>query len=452
MEFSIRKSTKTDIIIKTYSVLLLGTILFSILSFNKMPVSTVLLVSIITMFFLGIIFFSKNMFNPFCFLFIYSFLGYIDVTMVSAGIRNSISMVPHYIYDKTLLIMLIWFVTFTIGYGIAYFIIKGRGIKSDVKRNEIKINPWIIFLMCTGIFLFSLISSLKNSLELGGIINGMSGGGAAFADQGYLLALLGFAGCIPVMALYSGKKKRAIIYLLIVFVGIILTGRRSLAILAAFLPYIVYRNEMVRRVKLSKIIILAVPLIIIIMYIGAIRTAGDANFSKTNTNNTLVSELAVLSRYNGYGDNIPALVYKLDSGALNYQKYENAFRGIEYFVPRSLWPEKPLVHSSEIVSNKIFRVGDTGRPVNAYGWAYFHFGIFGVVLSGMLTGLIVCGFYLYVLNKKNVIGLCMYALLILPMLEIFQPESQMKIILFALILKVLDVISRKTTKNSILIS
>lgn len=432
--------------IKSYLIILLGVILFvGILVFSELPIETIILISTIVMFFLSIVFFSKNIFNPFCFLFVYSFLGFIDVTMVTTGVRNSLSVVPHYVYNKTLFIMLLWFLTFSVGYGLVFKLVdKNRGFKKATIDQESEINPWVIFLMCGAIFSYSILSILKGSIKLGGLVQGMSGGGEAFTDQGYLLALLGFAGCLPVMALYRGKKARAIIYAIVVFIGILITGRRSMAILTAFLPFSIYWNISVRKVKLSSIVILAVPLLMIILYIGAIRTAENPNFSETNTSNYFLSQLAILARYNGYGDNIPAMIYKLDSGAIDYQGFENTLRGIQYFIPRSLWPDKPLVHSAQIVSNSVFFAGDTGRPVNAYGWAYFNFGYFGVILSGLTTGIIVSYFYNLVMKRKSVIILCMYSLLILPALEIFQPEAQMKILLFSATLKVLEIISRKS--------
>ncbi|PPA69500.1 O-antigen polymerase [Jeotgalibacillus proteolyticus] len=432
-------------VISTYIVLILGLFLFlSLYISTSSQIYTIFLITLIGMFFISIIAFSKNFFNPFYFFFIYSFLGFIDITMVSLGFRDTLIPISTSAYDKSLLIMLIWLLTFSFGYWIAF---KRINIKRFFKNYNLKlqaeINPWVIFILCGTIFMFSFSSTLRSSMSLGGIVEGMSGGGAAFADQGYLLALLGFAGILPVMALYSGKKFRAIIYCLIVFIGILLTGRRSMAILTAFLPFLVYWNMRVKQIKFLHIALLTIPLIVIVMYIGAIRTAENPNFSLSNTDNQALEQLVTLGRYNGYGDNIPALVDKIDSETIQLQKFNYSLRGVEYFIPRSLWNDKPLVHSSQIVSDLVFFAGDTGRPVNAYGWAYFNFGLLGVILSGLITGAIVSCVYKIVLNRKSVILISMYALLILPLLEVFQPEAQMKIILFAVILKTLEFISKK---------
>ncbi|MDN4523949.1 O-antigen polymerase [Fictibacillus fluitans] len=440
----------TTIVVKSYLLLFFGIILFSgMVVLKPFSITTIFLVSIIAVFFCSILMYSKNFFNPFIFFFIFSFLGFIDVTLVAAGVRNSLTLVPDYVYTKTLLIMLIWFLTFSVGYGFVFKISLKKEFSN--KANSIQgadINPQIIFLMCGFIFAYSITSTLKTSIKLGGLIQGMSGGGGAFADQGYLLALLGFAGCLPVMTLYRGKKFQAILYALMVFIGIIMTGRRSMAILTAFIPFLIYWNAKVKRIKLSQIAIIAIPLLFIILFIGAIRTAENPNFSQTNTDNFYLSQLSILARYNGYGDNIPALVYKLDSGELNFQGYKYAVTGLEYFIPRSLWPNKPKVHSAEIVSNNVFFIGDTGRPTGPYGWAYFNLGFLGVILSGLFTGIIAGNFYRIVQRKKSVILLCMYGLLILPVLEVFQPESQMKIVLFAVTIKILEMLSRRTKINT----
>ncbi|AZB44665.1 O-antigen polysaccharide polymerase Wzy [Bacillus sp. FJAT-42376] len=445
----LKKKNGKNNLIRAYLIMLLGVLLFAgIFTLSDLPIVTIFLISVISVFFLSIVFFSKNIFNPFNFFFIYTFLGFIDITMVASGVRNGLYDVPNYIYNKSLFIMLIWLVTFTLGYlCVVKITIKVKHFRNLDNEQENDIYPWVIFTLCCVVFSFSFLSTLKNSLKLGGLVEGMSGGGEAFADQGYLLALLGFAGCLPVLALYSGKKIRAVIYALLVFISIVITGRRSMAILTAFLPLCVYWNSKVKKIKLLNIAIIAVPLLIIIMYVGAIRTADNPSFSETYTDNYFVSQLAILARYNGYGDNIPLMISKIDSGALDFQKFEYIYRGVQYYIPRNLWPEKPLVHSAQIVSNSVFFKGDTGRPVNAYGWAYFNFGYVGVILSGFFTGIIVSYFYKIVQKRKSVMLLCMYALLILPVLEIFQPEAQMKILLFTVTLKMLEIISRKNKKS-----
>ena len=118
-------------------------------------------------------------------------------------------------------------------------------------------------------------------------------------------------------------------------------------------------------------------------------------------------------------------------------------RGLEYLIPRSIWENKPLVHSSDIISNMIFFSGDVGRPVGPYGWAYFNFGMVGVFLSGLFTGQIAKRFYFWAIQQGSLLSLSCYGMLILSVLEIFQPEAQMRIILFSIIYYLMYILSGK---------
>lgn len=439
MNLSIKAEPK-----KVYTMIILS-ILYAcfILSFPKIDLVTSFLCIIMGCFYISIVLFVKDLFSPWGFLFIYQFLGYVDLTMVTIGISSGKGRYESIIYTISFFIMLVWSLAFSIGNNQVWrFSTYIKSIKKT-KYNGNNVNIYIILIPCIIIYIYALYSAVITSYSLGGLYQGMLGGGKTFADQGYLMQLLALAGIIPVIYLYKGKRNKSIILMIMICVGILLTGRRSLAITTAVIPFLVYWNNKISKIDLKKVLLLSFPVIIIILLIGSIRTSQENGFSDMNTNSIILSNIALLGKYNGYGSNIPAMINELYNGNIDFQYFKYSLRGLEYLIPRSIWESKPLVHSSDIISNMIFFSGDVGRPVGPYGWAYFNFGMVGVFLSGLFTGQIAKRFYSWAIQQGSLLSLSCYGMLILSVLEIFQPEAQMRIILFSIIYYLMYILSEK---------
>lgn len=388
-------------------------------------------------FFLFIVVVEKDYMAPPFFLFLNIFLGVLDIILVATGGREVASKYDSEIYAETLLISFAWLFCFYVGYKLANP--KLDKVRQGGDSVDFLFTPLVVFLLL--LFAYSLISAIRNSMSLGGLIEGMLGGGAAFEDQGYLMTMLSLCGMLPVIALSKEKIGLGLLCAIVIFAGIALTGRRSLAIFTAIVPVVIFWHYRVRPIQTRHILTLGFLILIFVLSIGAIRTSVEAN--ATND-----SGLAVLTKYIGYGRNTPDLVNAIESGSIQFQGFKYSFRGIEYFIPRSVWPDKPLVHSSDITSNILYFQGDVGRPTGPFGWAYFCFGPVGVCLCAAITGAVCKYFYCYCTTKRDVFSLSLYALLIMSMLDIFTPEAQMKIILFGiftLIVKLL--IRRQKSKN-----
>lgn len=396
--------------------------------------TTLLLIFFLIIFFVSCVIFSVNIINPFMFFLVYYFLGCWDVISSALQLRNTKLIWNINIYEKTLFIIVFWFTCFTLGYFINFKFIKyPKKTKYTIpleknKKTYYLLVPLIIFT----IYIFSNIFSDLQSLT--SLINApLVGEGKLAEGKGFLLAFTYIIGLIPVILVANKKKKLGIVSSIIIFFLMIITGRRSMSFKAAFVPILIFWNFKEKKIGKKWLVIGSMFVIFIVSIIGSIRTVNQSNFSFTNVENNILSQFVVLGKYIGYGDNLVDLVGKIDTGQVSFQKLNFIFRGIEYLIPRSLWLSKPSVHSGEIVSGLIYFTGDVGRPVGSFGWAYLQLGLIGVFFSGLFTGMFTKKLYRWVIERNDLFSLGMYGLIILPMLEMFLPESQMLIMVNSII-------------------
>lgn len=387
-------------------------------------------------FFLFIIVAEKDYLAPTYFLFLNIFLGVLDIVLVATGGRDVADKHSPAIYAETLAITLLWLVCFYVGYRMAKP--KLRIFQNEDDSTDFLFTPLVVLLVI--LFLYSLLSAIRSSMSLGGLVQGMLGGGAAFEDQGYLMSLLSLCGLVPVIALSMGRKICGLICALILFAGIALTGRRSLAIFTALVPVVVFWHYRVRPITTRQVVLIGVLVFVFVMAIGEIRTSVESGSVDDGV-------VATLTKYIGYGRNTPDLVNAIESGRVDYQGAQYVLRGIEYFIPRSIWPDKPLVHSSDITSNLLYFEGDVGRPTGPFGWAFFCFGPIGVAVCALVTGLACKYFYCYCVDRNSVFSLSLYALLIMSFIDLFTPEAQMKVILFGVFIFVAKVMIRRKASS-----
>ena len=436
--------------IKALFLLLAFVLCGIILSFSGISMMTNFMILLLGAFFCSIALFADDLFSPWGFLFLYQFLGYINTVMLA--LRVDTSSYSERILLKCLVIQAIWLVAFCVGYFLGKFQVKSKaiyGFELDT-RNAIAeqyIDHKIIIIPCALLFAWSIRSVVEASLAMGGLVKGMLYGGASFSNQGYLMTLLAIASLIPLDYMHQNKYKRAFVSAILILGGILLTGRRSLAITTAIIPALVYINVKIKKIRLKEILIIAIPVIAIILYIGKIRLGSYTAFVNMNTDSQLLGLLALLGKYNGLGTNLAAVVTKIESGQLEHQYFSYLLRGIQYFVPRALWADKPLVHSGDIISLLAYGDGTVGRPAGAHGWAYLNFGMLGVVISGLITAVFSFKFYNWMITRKTLFSIAAYGVLITSFLEVFQPESQMEIILYSIVFYMLKMVSDQRFKR-----
>lgn len=429
--------SKTSIA-KFVIIILLALIFFVFLQLKVERYIFSILASLILMFFCGILLYSKDYLNPFIFFFLYSFLGFLDVIFIATGLRSPRTIYSIDIYTKTLFIMLLWFVCFTIGY---FLYTKFKKNDNNVKQSNFKLNDVIMF-MFLGIVLTIVIYKVASSVNsVGGLYNAFFDDNyQIFDDQNYLSMMMALCGIIPVVFLRRKNIIMAIISIIIVFLMISLTKRRSLALIYSLLPFLTYLNFCVKKIKLRYLLLSVVPVIAYILYIGSVRGVSSGS---SNSNNFIISSLCELTRQVEYGDNIPDVIYNIEIGKINFQYFNYTFTGIITYIPRAFWPNKPIVESSSIISSLIYVDSSNvaGHPVGPYGWAYFTFGYTGIVFMGLLTGIIASWLYNKVKTQKNLFYSLIYAYSIVKLLEIFTPEAQFKISFFIIFILFLSLVS-----------
>lgn len=329
------------------------------------------------------------------------------------------------IYEKSLFLIIIWLVMFALGY---------KMIKKDNLINKVnKINKYknhkfnysLIFVSL--LFLIFLLMKVILTIKKNGTI---SMDLSFFNGQAFMVAMFPLCGFIPICFLEEKKKKYAILSAVVIFLTIALSGRRYVAIITTIFPLLVYYHYKIKKIEVKNLLVLAIPVIIFVIVVGHIRLQ---NSHQVYNENALLNTMITLGKYIQYGQNLPDLVYSIDSEKIEYQGFTYAFRGVIGLIPRSMWPNKPEVDYSNITSQLVYGFDKGyGEPVGQFGWAYLCFGYLGVIISGFLTGIISNHFYKWMRKKDNAYSIAVYSLLIMQVINIFTPDSQMKIILFVL--------------------
>ena len=430
-------------------VLLLTIFVVSIIFFNRniSDFTFCFEASIIVCFFSGILIFSKDYMNPFIFFFIYSFLGFLDVILVVVGIRKVDFVYNFDIYNKTLFLMILWFISFSIG----FFISTKSKIKKKSKEKKqinLNINPNITLFFSIFVVLYVVYKIIKSTSSFGGIMSAFFNEDfKIFYDQNYLSMIMALCGIVPVLYLSKGKKKMAIITLILTFILMSLTKRRTLTLTYSLVPVATYYNYKVRKIRAKDLALVMVPLAAFVIFIGNIR--GVSSGTSAESSNAMLNQLASLTRQVEYGKNVPDLVYGMDYSDVEQQGFKYMFNGIVTYIPRALWKNKPMVESSSIVTSLLYpnQENAAGHPVGPYGWSYLLFGYVGVIILGFLNGLIVQKFYRFILDKNNLFYYLVYSYSIVKMLEIFAPEAQFKISFFILCFLIFVFISKLLEKK-----
>lgn len=427
-------------------ILVLGLAIVSLFLFSKTDNVQFTLESTLLFSFFGIIIlFSKDYLNPFMFYLLFSFLGFLDIILVVIGIRQVSFNHSIGIYNKSLLLMIIWFIFFSLG----YFIINAKkNNKKELKKEknkerEFDIDSNVALFFGIVVVLLVIVKVFGSFSTAGGIYNAFFNPKfKIFSDQNYLSMFMALCGIIPVLFLKKGKTKSAIITMILVFLLMSLTKRRTLALVYSLVPFAVYYNYKVKKIKLKHLVFLLIPLSAYVLIIGEIR--GVSEGTSNSVENKLVENVADITRQIEYGKNLPDLIYSIDTHKIEFQHFKYFFNGIITYIPRGVWPNKPLVESASIVSKLIYTKSTNvaGHPVGPYGWSYLLFGYLGVIILGFLNGIIVALFFNWIKCKDNLFCYLIYAYSILKMLEFFAPESQFKISFFIIVLFILAFMSK----------
>lgn len=426
--------------------LFLSSILF-LWSLTNVNTSFILSIEIfiISFCFICIFFIYKDRFNVFTFLLINSLLGVLDIIFVALKIRMVQNYHSIHIYEKALFMIILWFLTFIVTYKILSK--KGLGIKFTNTINKIfnYTNIKMLIIIVGAIYLFVVYKVLMTIIQIGDISLAMENSTIfRYNNQGYLATLISLTAILPICFLEINKNKMAYFSLGIMMVILFLTGRRGLIINSLIIPILVYYNYRKKTITNKQLIMIGIPVMAIVLVLGGAR--GQA--AKTSSSNDLVETLTNLTVSSQMGENLPDLIYAIDSNIVEKQYFKYLDRGFIGLIPRAIWNNKPeLIDHSMIVGKLIYNNSTYGRPVGSFGFAYFCFGFFGIIAFAIITSIVAKKFYYWMIENKNCISIFMYAILINYILNIAKPESVMNIIAIFLIL-IFTSLCAKAFKNN----
>lgn len=383
---------------------------------------------VLFVFFINIIINVKDRFFPISFLLVSVFLGFLDLIFVVCDLRIVTDKYSIQIYEKSLLLFIVWIFFFMI----AYLYKEKKNDKMTFRGTEI-INNIISSININHVIVLSLIIQffiafkIINTVRIVGGINNAMNDFAVFKydNQGYLITMFPLLSLISI-SLYEKKcKKLSFCSMIINFFLITITGRRGLAINTVVIPFLVYYNYKVKKIQNKTILLILIPIITFIMFVGEIRNQ-QINYGSSNS---LTKTLTYVTNTIQYGQNIPDMIYKMDNGIVNFQHRKYIFNGILGMVPRAIWHDKPETDNSHITSMVIYNSDITyGKPVGAFGFAYFCYGYLGVIVSGLICGYFSCLVYKWMLKTGGTFPILIYSILIQSFLYITNPDSQTKII------------------------
>lgn len=387
-------------------------------------------------YFIMVVYFTKDLFSPFLFFFVNIFLGVMDIYFVSLKFRNVLDYHSIQIYEKSLFLIIIWLSFFVIGYKLTPKRLSKYKYKDKILSKKVDNRMNIFLILCSGVILcftaFKVFMTIKATGKISMDI-------AFFDGQKFLIALYPLCGYIPICFLAKGKKIKAIISDILIFVVIALSGRRYIAIITTIFPFLIYYNYKIKKINVKNLLLLAIPVIIFVIMVGHVRLQKS---HQVYSENPFLNVAITMGKYIQYGQNLPDLVYAIDTKKIDYQGCKYAFRGVIGLIPRSLWENKPEVDYSYITSELVYgHKKGYGEPVGQFGWAYLCFGHIGVIVSGFITGIISSLFYTWMRKNNDAFSIGTYALLIMQVINIFTPESQMKIILFIIYILFIKILS-----------
>lgn len=441
---------KKDSIIKITISIILAFVLASIFFLKAKNATIVFFVEvfILLVFFNVIIFDAKDRFNPFSFFLLTLFLGVMDIIFVVDNIRIVVNKYDISIYEKSLFIIILWLFGFLLGYFIKFYKKNKMSLKISKTVNRYIEKADINKLLLIGLAIQSLLILviIKTIVEVGGIkmaINDFSV--FRYKNQGYLASILPLISIVTIAFLERKNKKLAIISMIINFALITLTGRRGIAINTVIIPVLVFYNYRVKKINNKTIFIIGIPIIAFILIIGNLR---NQNVSLNNKNSSILNIAASITNTIQYGQNIPDLLYSIETKKVEFQGGKYLLNGVLGMIPRAVWNNKPEIDHSLITSKLVYYSDISyGKPVGAFGFAYLCFGYIGVIISGIITGKATSMLYNWLKNNKNTIVILIYAITVQSVLVITNPEAQVKIITLTITLIILSILSISKTKN-----
>jgi hypothetical protein len=323
---------------------------------------------------------------------------------------------PQYNLPLSLIYVMIGFAGLTVGYALPVGGYAARKIEKilpswDWKLSEVPVSGMLLLFAGMAISILGFVQGIigyQRIVEIG-VFDGLIFSLLVMATEGNTLIWLSF----------FGSKKRTIAVWTAVFISIIsvpirmaLYGSRSSLLLSLFPIAMAFRYSG-RRLKMWHApvfaVLLAIAIAIGMIYGTTFRNLKtyEANSTPEDYLNTVGITLDYLSRENFdalFSNGTEYLLGRVENlsslGVVvaNYEKlapYEAAY-GLENnilndawtaFIPRFLWPEKPVVADTSAYSELYFNYGENSFAITPFGDLLRNFGPIGIPLGMALLGI-----------------------------------------------------------------
>lgn len=282
----------------------------------------------------------------------------------------------------------------------------GRGVKTD--WNENRARPLIFLFLgisLLGLVLFISSMGIKNVLlELTQSSEKrfieVEGEGYKYAALGYYRWMVSLAQISLYLSLIiylnkTNNSKRYLLWLLLsaavsLFFPFFTSSRSSIGLILFTIMIIL---SVYRKINVGLILTTGLASVLLFNYMTQLRYSRWADASDLESKNLF--ELFVFNRNLADISKTAHII----NGVPEDLEYKYGTSLLSVFVspiPRTLWPEKPVLYLGKEIGKKIYRVGDrvnTGIPPGLIAELYLNFGLLGI-LSGMaLFGIFLGGLY-----------------------------------------------------------
>lgn len=332
---------------------------------------------------------------------------------------------------KATLIYIISYIAFVIGY-VSYRVKPNKNNRlerysiNDLNKNKILSICYIIWGIAYIITIFYMLSTGSSIIQI--LTIGSKASKTEVINTSVLGFLSNFSYCLIIPWLYiCYLGKNTILKLIISYltVGVyVIRGFRFIIIIMAISFIIVYYRK---RMKLPKVTTLLVILCSGLIFIGALgyarnsfRTGVEVNWSEFNVDSILY---ALESNFD---------IYKTFYGIVEHYPSEYSYtfgksmilETITMFVPRAIWPEKPLAVDASVVkaisrSVSEFAINNAAMATPNIGEFYVDFGILGCIVCMFLFGSAAkCTTKFYFIRSSNINYIILYSVIMPTFLQL----------------------------------
>jgi len=237
------------------------------------------------------------------------------------------------------------------------------------------------------------------------------------------LVLLAQCAALSLQVAYAVLLKRRspgawLVFLLIALPAVTAQAAQGMkgAFLFMFFSLLILRHYIVRPLRLRSVLLfVAVGILVVFPAFTALRQASDVDSYQQQwtyySEPTRALDIAV-QRFSG----IEGLVFIVGHTpqVMNYQFGRTYLNVLVSWVPRQIWPEKPVLGFGQIFTpiylGHVFRPGGTTYAPTIFGEAYVNFHVAGIILVAILGGIFLRAFYEYlIIRSRNLSGAVVYA-------------------------------------------